>query len=158
MIKPTSHIKNGTPSFICANFNPCHQRILHIMLGWNRPLEKCGPRLEETWIPFTRGCFSFSWFNLAQWFCRRRILDVVNVVSLSLLSPGKMRGHSLKKTNTINILYSTIKCANSGLSAITYSRFQVLKKFDISGRRLLLHRISAIWRSSGSDSLPLCFG
>ena len=41
--------------------------------------EFTGSSFERTWIPFIQGCIVPSLIELAQWFCRRRILNVVNV-------------------------------------------------------------------------------
>ena len=49
-----------------------------------------GPSSEQTQIPFTQGyiVLSWNWLKLAQWFWRRRSLNVINVFSL-LFSLGK---------------------------------------------------------------------
>ena len=40
------------------------------------PLGKgCGPSFEQTWIPFTQGCFCQVWLKLVQWFWRRKQMD-----------------------------------------------------------------------------------
>ena len=45
------------------------------------PWKRAGPSFEQTWIPYTQGCFVPSWLKLAQWFWRRRFFNFINVIS-----------------------------------------------------------------------------
>ena len=46
------------------------------------PWKRAGPSFEQTWIPFTQGCFVTIWVKLAQWFWKRRFLNFINVFML----------------------------------------------------------------------------
>ena len=49
------------------------------------PLEKgMALNLKKTWIPFIQGCFEPNWMKLAQWFWRRRFLNIFNLILLFL--------------------------------------------------------------------------
>ena len=63
------------------------------------PLKGTGPLFEETFIPFTQGCFVLCLDKLVQWFLRWRFSNSVNVFSLFCkYLPVERRDPSFKET------------------------------------------------------------
>ena len=95
-----------TGSFIWINLNPLHPRMLRARFGWNwlsgsrekdclissvyfryftiiSPQKRTSPSFEQTWIPFTQGCFLESLVEIGSVVLEKKIfLNFVSVFSL----------------------------------------------------------------------------